>query len=268
MVNKNISLKQTIFDELEVSAKKGEKLIKNGSFCFFLDGVDEIHKDSLKLRLEEIQNLLDNYEKNIFLISSRSQKGNPFRNLSVFQLRRLDEKRMNFFLEKNSTKKTFKKISDEFKKNKRLKKIANTPLLLSQLIQTVEKQGKIPQNEGNIVRDFINLLIEREYIEKKNPFFDKENESIILNFLGRLGYFSLEMKGEKATMTEQEIIYVFKEYSKENNLQDFNYYYLMQMAIQLTILERKNNKLISFAHQSYQDYFHSEEQFKKEGMWI
>lgn len=268
LINKNISLKQTIFDELEIPATEGEVLLNKGAFCFFLDGADEIQENLRKIRYTEIQNLLDNYEKNVFLISSRSQKGNPFNGLSVFQLQRLNNKRMKFFLKKNSTEETYKKISKEFRKNERLKRIVSTPLLLSQLIQIVETKGKIPQNEGNIVRDFIEKLLEREFKQKKNPFFDEENRKIIFGFLRELGHFSLEMKGQKATMNEQEIIYVFKEHAKENNLTNFNFNYLMQISIQLTILERKQDNLISFSHQAYQDYFHSEKELLKNGLWI
>lgn len=260
LTDKNISLKQSIFSKVGVDEITGERMLREGKFNLFLDAVNEIprdHNHQLKtIRQREIQNLITEYKDCFIIISNRPQDENTFKDIPVFQLQKMDKEQIELFVKKNSdSQETAKIILSEIGADERLEKIIKTPLMLSRLIEIVKVKGSIPKSEGEIIDKFIFSLYQREVDEKKDANF---NIKTIHRLLRNLGYESLEKKETNSGMSEDEILNYFVE-CKKNYGFDIDTVYVLEIATQLGILENREN-LYTFAHQAYQDYYHSQEE--------
>lgn len=261
LTDKNVSIKQTILNKIGVDSILGERLLKEGRINIFLDAINEIPRDdnnNLKtMRLREISNLLSEYKQCFIIISNRPEDENIFKELPVFFLQKMDREQIESFLKKNTdgNSKIAKLIIEEIDKDERLLKIIRTPLMLSRLIEIVKVKGNIPKSEGEIIDRFIFSLYERERVEKKDANF---NTKIIHRLLRNLGYESLENKETNSGMVEDEVLNYFVEYKKKYGF-DIDTIYVLEIATQLGILE-KRDELYTFAHQAYQDYYHSQEE--------
>lgn len=261
LTDKNISIKQTIFNKIGVDSLFGEKMMKEGKINLFLDAVNEIPRDDnnqLKtLRQREIQNLVNDYKQTFIIISNRPQDENIYRKIPVFQLQKMDRTQIEIFLKRNTDKNTklVDLILNEIRKDERLEKIIKTPLMLSRLIEIVKIKGEIPKSEGEIIDKFIFSLYQREIEEKKDANF---NTKIIHRLLRFLGYEGLEKKDTNSGMTEDEVLNYFVECKKRYGF-EVNTIYVIEIATQLGILE-KRDEMYTFAHQAYQDYYHAQEE--------
>lgn len=261
LTDKNISLKQSIFNKIGVDNNIGDRMLKEGKINLFLDAVNEIPRDDnnqLKtLRQREIQNLLNEYKNTFIIISNRPQDENIFVRIPVFQLQKMDKEQIKLFLKKNTegNEGIAKLILDEINKDERFEKNIKTPLLLSRLIEIVKAKGEIPKNEGEIIEKFIFSLYKREQQEKKDANFDIMKIHRLLRYLG---YESLEKKDTNSGMTEDEVLNYFVR-CKEKYSFVIDTSYVLEIATQLGILEKRDG-LYTFAHQAYQDWFHGEEE--------
>ena len=261
LTDKNISLKQSIFNRIGVDSDFGENLLKQGRLNLFLDAINEIPKDDNNqlrtLRLREIDNLLNDYKKTFIIVSNRPQDNNIFNGIPVFLLQKMDSDQIALFVKKNVAGDNFLAtiVLDEIKRDERLQKIIRTPLMLSRLLEIVKSHGEMPKSEGEIIEKFIFSLYRREQIEKKDANFDVKKVHRMLRFLG---YESLEKKDTNSGMTEDEVLNYFIS-CKEKYSFNIDTSYILEVSTHLGILERRED-MYTFAHQAYQDYYHSQEE--------
>lgn len=261
LTDKNISIKQSIFNKIGVEGTIGEEMLREGKINLFLDAVNEIPRDDnnqLKtLRQREIQNLLNDYQLTFIIISNRPQDENIFKGVSVFQLQKLDRDQIENFITRNTTDvpQIAPVVLDEINRDERLEKIVRNPLMLSRLIEIIKAKGEIPKSEGEIIDRFIFSLYQREIEEKKDANF---NTKVIHRLLRYLGYESLEKKETNSGMPEDEVLNYFVLCKKKYGF-DIDTVYVLEIVTQLGILEQ-HEKMYTFAHQAYQDYFHAQEE--------
>ncbi len=261
LTDKAISIKQTIFNKLEIDTSYGEKLLINGQINLFLDGVNEIPKDDnyglRTIRHKEIQHLLNTYKSVFIILSNRPQDLNEFREIPVFLLQKMDIQQIREFVRKSieTNPSLFDIIFNALTQDDRLLKIVKTPLMLSRFIEIVRVSGELPKSEGEIIHFFIESLYRREKEEKKDANFDIKKIHRMLRYLG---FTSLEKYGTNSGMTEDEILNIFVVCKNKYGF-DIDTIYVLEIVTQLNILE-KTDQLYTFAHQAYQDYFHSQEE--------
>ena len=264
LTDKTVSIKQAIFNKLNVDVAYGEKMLVDGNINLFLDAVNEIPKDenfSLRtIRNKEIQQLINQYPNTFIIVSNRPQDINEFKGIPVFVLQKLDIDQIKLFIQKNTVDFAFvaDKINAELDNDDRLHKIISTPLMLSRLIEIVRTQGEIFKSEGEIIHQFLHSLYTRERLEKKDANFDIKKIHRLLRYLG---YSSLEKKDTNAGMSEDEVLNYFVECKQKFGF-EIDTIYVLETVTQLNILE-KNETLYAFAHQAYQDYYHAQEERAK-----
>lgn len=259
LTDRNASLKQIIWKRIGVDELAGESMLVDGNINLFLDGVNEIPKDMnnalINSRIREIQNLIDEYENTFIMVSNRQQSENIFHNIPAFIMQRMDEGQIEVFIQRNADDPTLAGlIQAEVQQNKRLARIVRTPLMLSRLIEVVRDEGTIPKSEGEIIHRFIHCLYNREKVEKKDVNFDIPK---VHRLLRHLGYESLEDLDTNAGMTGDEVLRYFVVCMRKYGF-EIDSMYVLDKATQLNILEKRED-LYSFAHQAYQDYYHSQE---------
>jgi predicted NACHT family NTPase len=234
------------------------KMIKEGRLNIFLDGLNEIEKNIKSKIFVQIKNLLSEFSKNFYIITSRPQGYNrefdellQNRKVPVFVLQKMQDNQISEFLDKNG-KNVKAYIQTEINANERLKKIVQTPLMLIMLIAVVQKLGKIPNEKGKIIRAFIFSLYERE--QKQIIDFDKDVFHLLLCYLG---YHTRDLTGSNSGLDRDEYILPMLEERRLQlgtpvNLLDF-----LRKAADLNVLVKEGNQY-SFTHELYQEYYAAE----------
>lgn len=267
LTDKNVTIKQAIFNKIGVDNNQGEKMLRSGKLNIFLDAINEIPKDDnyqLKtMRIKEVQNILNEYKNCFIIISNRPQDINEIKGIPVFHLQKMDDTQIEKFLDRNTDGNEMikKKILDEINNDKRLKRIIKTPLMLSRIIEIIKSEGDIPKSEGEIIDRFIYTLYKREKEEKKDAYFDIKKIHFLLRYLG---YETLEKKETNSGMSDDEILNFMVECKKKYGF-DIDIIYVLDISTQLGILEKRDS-MYTFAHQAYQDYFHSQEEKARLGL--
>ncbi|MCF8292931.1 MAG: hypothetical protein K9I70_03880 [Chitinophagaceae bacterium] len=259
---KNLTDKDSILGKIKSKLKLDsaifDDLLNKGRLNIFLDGLNEIEKNIKVSVFNQINNLLEEYPKNFFLFTGRPQHySREFdnnlskRKIPVFTLQKMGDKQIDDFITKNG--KTVKDyLLGEINANERLKRIIQTPLMLTMLIAVVLKEGKIPNEKGKIIRAFMHSLYLRE--QKQIIDFDIELFHLLLCYLG---FQTRDLTGSNSGLDRDEYIIPLLEQRKVQlgvpiNLLDF-----LRKAIDLNILVNDNNQY-SFSHELYQEYYAAE----------
>jgi hypothetical protein len=255
------SLKQYLLKEIEKYVSVGEEFIENelkeGNINLFIDAINETPSDVKTQRMKEIDALLKDYPNNFTIISSRSSD-NPFSNMPVFVLQKMNDQELEEFLLKNTKGKpeVAGKIKNAMETDAHLKGILRQYFMFSKLIEIVKDTGKVPDGEGAIVHEFIQALYDREYIEKKDDGFNSRNRKNIDKLLANLGYNILEKKKEENPLfSENEALNYFQE-AKDKYGFNLDLPYVLDICKQLKIFEYIEEKQ-RFTHSIYLKHFHS-----------
>lgn len=264
-IDENKTLKGYIASELNVDEMQCTILLEFGMLNLYFDGFNEIpytNYNSLKSkRRRELAELFKTYKKCFMILSNRPQESKEFSNIPVFSLMKMENDQIEEFLEKNTDNDvTLKLIQDAIKGNENLKEMVRNPLILKNLIFIANTTGKIYVREGIIIGEFLHALFLREIEEKYDEYLE---ESKIQLLLRRIGYESLERKRTNSGMLEMEIMEIMNKCQKEYHFQ-YDNFYVLQLTLHLGILEKRNNTYV-FAHQAYQEYYHSQELRQKLG---
>jgi hypothetical protein len=259
---KNLTEKDTIIEKIKSKLKLdsaifNEQLTK-GRLNIFLDGLNEIEKNIKVSVFNQINNLLEEYPNNFFLFSGRPQHYNQEfdniilkRKIPIFTLQKMRDKQIDDFLTKNG-----KTVKDDLLKdinaNERLKRIIQTPLMLTMLIAVVLKEGKIPNEKGKIIRAFMYSLYQRE--QKQIIDFDIELFHLLLCYLG---FQTRDLTGSNSGLNRDEFIIPLLEHRKDQLGVSINLLDFLRKAIDLDILINDNNQY-SFSHELYQEYYAAE----------
>ena len=260
-LNLLIDPKLTIIDyiakKMEISIEDVKNLLEHGEINLFLDGLNEIPNitELRNARLTEINFLVKYYKNTFIIISTRPQTSNLIHNIPKFNLLSMDNTKQNLFIERNCFNSATKNlILEAITNNKKIKRVVSTPLFLSIFIKVVDVTKQIPTSEGNLIKVFINSLLEREINEKNNLTFDVKKGNYLLR---SFAYFVKEKYKANSGVIESEIIECFAD-----SMQKYSYYVdaldYLSIFIDLGILNKKDD-LYCFYHESYQDYFYSEE---------
>ncbi len=265
LTNTEKSLKQYMLKEIEKQVLVGEEYLENelkeGKINLFIDALNETPEYVKSKRMKEIEELLEQYPKNFFILSSRSSD-NPFRNMPVFVLQRMNDDELDEFLLKNTKglPEVAGKIKEAMNNDQNLKSILRQYFMFSKLIEIVKDTGKVPDGEGAIVYAFIQSLYDREYIEKKDDNFNERNRENIDRVLANLAYHILEEMIEgnsekNPVFTKNKALNQFAEVkSKYGFALDLSY--ILDICNQLDILEKIEEKY-RFSHSIYIEFFYT-----------
>jgi NACHT domain len=253
----DLSIEDYIADKYSLSKQGLLQQLKLGKITLFLDGLNEV-LPSIKQKIYiSIKKLIKDYPKTFVLMSSRQQDyKNEFENVPVFDLQKMNISQIQEFLQKNTNQNAVRQIIlDAIKGNSNWEKILGTPLMLFMLIKVVALENEIPNDENKIILKFIKNLYIRE--RHKDVSFDTEYFHSLISYFAFEG---IEIKGNtNSGMNFSEIETVLRK--KEMSLGTKDVLLFLKKASELSIMV-EDEKLYSFAHQSYQetlagDYFNS-----------
>lgn len=272
----NLVQDQTIISavahEINKSIDKTEELIKQNRLIIFLDGLNEIntslnHQKKIKNEISELESsnqelsicVTDRFENDLFL-------ANYFDGLKTFEIVKLTAEQIDVFIKKYVINNELKiKVRDILSQNKKISHLFEKPLFLTRALQIINAKHSLPEGEGELIGDFINLILLREKNDKADPKLNIKSFKLAFSFLANSIY--QHQVSQQTNHISNLPLHNFKinsylrdglEFFGLECASDPGYSgYLVRIALELEILVIQND-FIKFFHDNYFSYFHSE----------
>ena len=240
-------------------------LMKNGTFLFLFDGLDEIENEKRQDFESQLNDLTRNYSGNVYIISSREREDSTFHTLdkfSVIQLLPFNKEKALELVDKLDFEDD--KLKNEFKKqlDERLfyehKDFASNPLLLTIMLLTFEEVGEIQSDTHKFYEDAYRAL-SRSHDSHKTGYHreyrTKSSGDVLEEYLIEFCALSLLNGTKNFTLTEFQNYFsnvkdIIKRTQDVFTCQEF----LDDLLYSLCLLQNNNGRY-TFIHQSFQEYF-------------
>ncbi|MFL9835822.1 NACHT domain-containing protein [Chryseobacterium terrae] len=254
ITNNNISPNQKIT----------EKILNEGNFIFILDGYDEIFSENKEKITLDIENFVDRYSNNKYLITSRPGAGveslQRFDNYLIQPLTSVQVKKFIKLQLGKHDRELQKKIQEEIENphNKDFRHYLSNPLLLSMFIFTFKNYPELPKQKTKFYGNVFDTLCTRHDSFSKTGGWQHERQSGLKNHeLEKIlcwfsyislfeGYYSFDLEYLKHTI--KRIVD-----SKIDNKPDLDKV-IYDLNVSLSMLIKDGTQL-TFPHKSLQEYF-------------
>lgn len=270
--NSDISLENFIIEEFKPCGfpnqeELAQKLLQQGKLLILLDGLDEIPSENLNVAISQIQDFVDKYHKNRFIISCRTAAyRSGFRRFSDVTIAEFDNTQIENFInnwfgsEQDKQAGTAKKCWEILQRdeNQAAKELGQTPLLLTFLCLIYDRSQKFPDNRSVLYRKALRILLE-EWASEKRILRDEiysglhtELEEILLSEIAHKGF-----QADRLFFEEREIIQDIKSFLAGNLNAPQNLdgkAVLDAIAVQQGILVERAEDIYSFSHLTLQEY--------------
>ncbi|OYD89888.1 hypothetical protein CDG77_17905 [Nostoc sp. 'Peltigera membranacea cyanobiont' 213] len=251
-----------------VSEQELELLLDNGRLLFLLDGLDEVIEDKIQVVVQEISQLVDEYGNNRVIVSCRKEhqayKSRAFGKFILCKVADFEQLQIEKFIENwftdvtvnNAKERTSKsnQLIEKLKKrkNKRIRELADTPLLLHLICLIYQEKGDLPSTRVELYKEGIDLLL-----EKWNQFNQRVQVDVIAlrQAIRRIAVITFEQG--KSEFNKKEVLSLIQN----------SHYKLSDIEVASGLLISKTWNNYNFSHQTFQEYFVSEELLDEQDGW-
>lgn len=241
-----------------------ERVLSEGNYIFLFDGYDEIYSAQKNKITSDLEEFIDTYHKNTFVLTSRpGANAESLQRFDNFYVQPLNNKQINEFIhlqfKNHENKESIGKIISVVEKpdNKDYKDYLSNPLLLSMFIFTFNTYPEIPKTKNKFYWNVFDTLCTKHDSFTKKGFWLHERKSKLLNedFENLLKWFSYItiFKGK----------YNFDIDFLKSNLLDLKEKFKLQadidaiiydLTVSISILIQDGTEF-TFPHKSLQEYF-------------
>lgn len=232
---------------------------KEGGFCFFLDGYDEVNHSQRETLLKQIKALSNNFPKCPIVISSRPEDDlNGIDDYSIFSILPLDLESASSLINKLPFDEVIKKkfVHDLegglFEKHK---SFLSNPLLLSIMLLTYGQNAEIPSKLSIFYDQAYQALFQRHDANKGGYNRQKLTNLDIQDFSRVFSLFSLQTYENRLFKMPKTESLSFIEKSRDNLHKDFNSEDYLDDLLKAVCLLVEDGLDIAFSHRSFQEYF-------------
>lgn len=258
-----------IFDDIFLFHKLGfskeiiDRLLNSGSFIFFFDGYDEINSNKKEQITNDIDQFVNRYSSNCYLITSR-----PYTNIdtlplfSNFIVCDLLDTEIPAFVKKQIpdsenelAEKMIKAISQI--DNRSYRTFLSNPLLLSMFILTYQSYSEIPQKRSDFYKQVFDTLYsvhdsvsKLSFVREKQSGLSKEGFEDLLKLFSFISYFEEKFLFQPEYL-ESKLTFI-KE--KKKSLSFDNQKVIEDLQVAIGILNKEGVEY-TFPHRSLQEFF-------------
>jgi predicted NACHT family NTPase len=240
-----------------VSQQELESLLNHGRLLFLLDGLDELTAEKIIIVNTQIHKLIDS--NNRFIISCRKEfqayQSKKFARFIFVKIADFDRTQRDYFIEKwfdevvVIAQQRSVKANDLIKKlerpeNKRIRELADTPLLLHLICLIFQERGDLPSKRVDLYREAIDLLL-----KNWNQFNERLHIDVVelKTVLRRIAAITFE--AGKSYFEEAEISPLIANCSQT----------LYTTEVLSGLIVKKGWRQYAFSHQTFQEYLTAEE---------
>lgn len=235
-----------------------EELLETNEIALYLDGINEIveNRESKKNKLRQIDSLIETYPKLKILITDRYEfdiyQSEMFR-VPTFLIQKLTKNQIEEFVKKycynDNTQK--EKVLRILESKENIQELFLRPLVLTRAIEIIKIENELPDKEVQIIEKFLNILLQREKNEKKDPLLNITSFKLLLSYAANEIWYRNKSNAPIHVFAFNKILV---EASEKFGLEKFNAGYISRIGYELEILA-KGDDLIQFYHQSYMEFF-------------
>ena len=250
--------------EIAITSKIVDRILKQGKFIFLFDGYDEIFsssKDRITIDLEEF---VDTYNNNLFVVTSRpGSNAESLQRFDNYYVQALNNKQIEEFI-----KLQFKNTEDlEYidrilsvinkPENKDYHDYLSNPLLLSMFIFTFKAYPELPKYKNKFYSNVFDILCTKHDSFTKKGFWLHERKSGLQNdeLENVLKWFSyITIFRGKYNFDELYLKDCFREIIKKLNVTCDVDNLIYDLTVSIAIMIQDGTEF-TFPHKSLQEYF-------------
>ncbi|WP_445245905.1 NACHT domain-containing protein [Microcoleus sp. OTE_8_concoct_300] len=243
------------------------KALEQGKLLILLDGLDEVPTVNTNEVISKIQNFVDRYDKNSFIVSCRTAAyRNNFQRFTDVKIADFDDTQIEQFIgnwfqsEVDKQAGTAQKCWELLQKPEyaAAKELAHTPLLLTFLCLTYDRSQNFPNNRSVLYKKALRILLEEWAAEKriqKEEIYQGLSTELEGSLLSEIAYTGFET--DKLFFSQREVVEEIKTFLATNlNVPKHldGEAVLNAIAVQQGILVERAEDVFSFSHLTLQEY--------------
>lgn len=264
--HEEISIRSLIFEGLksiglniENDEHALEAILKSGRAVIFLDGLDEINRKNILKIKHEISNLTTQHKNACLIISSRPGALVEFINdIPTFKqvnIAKLDESDYYNFLTKIGTENNIADKLTNAIKEKPIKKILETPLMLTLLVQVYGARESIPENLPDFYKEMFHVLSHTH--DETKPGYIRQwatelTTSEIAALFEAFSYSSIE--SASSSLSEDQFNQCHKEAMELSNIKTTTVGFRTDMIESVCLMAREGINT-TYIHKSIQEFY-------------
>lgn len=239
-------------------------LLKAGRLLVLLDGLDEINSSYARRFEGALEELVDRYPDNHYIISSRPYNFRSFTLFTVCHLEPFSKKQAVEMIRKLEFMPDDPEVKEHFitELDKHLYKnhedFASIPLLLTLMLMTYAEYASIPANLHEFYRQAFYTLAQKHDATKSSYHRIYKTGLTTEQFADSFSEFCyITYCNQKFELSSTEIYQVYQKMNFFQNLKNYTSTqddYLYDLMINLCLMYEENGKY-SFTHRSFQEYF-------------
>jgi len=243
------------------------KALEKGKLLILLDRLDEVPTVNKNEVISQIQNFVDRYDKNRFIVSCRiAAYRNNFKRFTDVKLADFDDTQIEQFIgnwfqsEVDRQAGTAQKCWELLQKPEyaAAKELAHTPLLLTFLCLNYDRSQNFPNNRSVLYKKALRILLEEWAAEKpihKEEIYQGLSTELEESLLSEIAYTGFE--ADKLFFSQREVVEQIKTFLATNlNVPKHldGEAVLNAIAVQQGILVERAEDVYSFSHLTLQEY--------------
>lgn len=260
----NYITKQLTKNKLSINDRITERILSEGNFIFLLDGYDEIYSENKDKITTDIEEFVDTYNKNTFVLTSRpGANAESLQRFDNFYVQPLSNKQINEFINLqfkfHDNKESIGKIISVIEKpeNKDYRDYLSNPLLLSMFIFTFNSYPELPKSKNKFYWNVFDTLCTKHDAFTKKGFWLHERKSKLQNedFENVLKWFSyISIFKGKYNFDIDYLKSILSEIKLKLKLQTSLDDLIYDLTVSISILIQDGTDCM-FPHKSLQEYF-------------
>ena len=270
LADKNQSLLQFIAYQFDICALPDadlfiENLLQKGRCLILLDGLDEVQEERKDAIIQEVIDFSAKYSGNQFVVSCRVAAYNAwFQKFIDVEIADFNNRQIKTFITKWFQKEPEigKECWEKLKKEKPLKEMAATPLLLTLLCIAYDENLEFQTNRAELYEEAIDALLKRWDRTRRIKRFEPYKNLSLGRKRTMLGQIAVKTFREgKYFLKKRELVKLISEYIR--NIQTFELEELKETSENILeaivanhgIFVLRAKGVYSFAHLTFQEYF-------------
>lgn len=165
------TLEDIICSKLNISLSYCENLLQKGLLYLFIDGLNELtaDMDRKKSFIVSIEQFFIRYPKVFAVVTDRKYSLFPVRVDKVYHLKRMEKADIiNYAKTKAECNEKTLKLLEEVLNDTAFAHLEYTPLLVNQLLIALSMEGKVPSDSSELIGVYLEALMKREFIDKRD----------------------------------------------------------------------------------------------------
>ncbi|BAY08789.1 NACHT domain-containing protein [Calothrix sp. NIES-2098] len=247
-----------------------QELLELGRFIILLDGLDEVAEIESNRIYRNINTLVEQYSKNIFVLTCRSGASDyTFEHFTEVELTDFNENQVLLFVKKwfesSPEPHLAEKFLAEIEKNSSIKELTTSPLLLTMLCLVFEDNYDFPRNRYLLTEDAINILLRKWDASRRIERNSANNFNLPyqrkVNLLSQIAYEAFNQEPQKYFWRQRELEKLIENYIENileiapETLSNDSQEILKTIEANHGLLIKQAQDLYSFSHLTFQEYF-------------